>query len=44
LTSPPGLAHGLVILHLDLLLVACLSPPGLDLELQYISKVLLDDF
>jgi hypothetical protein len=35
---------GLVLLLLDLLLVAGPSPPGLDLELQFISIVLLDDF
>jgi hypothetical protein len=44
LPSPPSSALGLVLLLLDLLLVACPSPPGLDLELQFISMVLLDDF
>jgi hypothetical protein len=44
LASPPGSAPGLVLLLLDLLLVACPSPPGLDLELRFISKVLLDDY
>jgi hypothetical protein len=44
LPSPPGSAPGLVLLLLDLLLITCPSPPGLDLELQYILIVLLDDF
>jgi hypothetical protein len=35
---------GLVLLLLDLMLVAGPSPPGLDLELQFISIVLLDNF
>jgi hypothetical protein len=32
------------LLLLDLRLTTCPSPPGLDLELQYILIVLLDDF
>jgi hypothetical protein len=44
LPSPPGLAPGLVLLLLDLLLITCPSPPGLGLELQSIIMVLLEVF